>query len=238
MTMADKIDDPAEMPMSLWSRVLMGVTGLGLCVAGLIAVFIKETNVAGVPLLIVAGAAFIYVALTGQRLIQVSKDGVTFGKVARLEKTLREAGADPEIPYDSKERLADIAEDNGIRLTRPSEFELVIEVREMFRRLGEQHGFDVAIRMGAHDVGTDFVLTNQAGITLAVEVKGRIRVRQFSEAVRALRATSWDLKMLVIDSSLPDEFSGQLEGVSVIGWAPDSEARFVAKLRQLGFIRG
>jgi hypothetical protein len=230
----------AEKPMSLWSSVLIGTAGLGLSVAGTVAVFVKDTNVAGVPLLIVAGAAFLYVALTGQRLIQVTKDGVTFGKAARLEKTLREATSDPELPYESRERLADIAEDNGIRLPRPTGLELELKVREMFERLGKEHGFDIAIRVGSHDVGTDFVLSNRSNRTLAVEVKGHLRVRQFTEAVRALRATSWDQKMLVVDGAFPSELAEpfRAEGIWIIEWEPDSESRFLAVLRQMQFIEG
>jgi hypothetical protein len=238
VTVPDDIDAAAEKPMSTWSRTLIGITGFALASAGVIAVFVKYTNVAGVPLLIVAGAAFLYVALTGQRLIQVSKDGVTFGKAARLEKTLREANADPDLSYESKARLADIAEDNGIRLPHPSGLELELQVQQTFERIGQQFGFDLAPRVQAHDVGTDFVLINKEGRTLAVEVKGRIRVRQFAQAVRALASTNWDQKMLVIDGTFPEQFADpyRAEGIWIIGWEPDSEARFAATLRQMGFI--
>ena len=226
--------------MGAWSRVIIGITGLGLAVAGVIAVFVSGTNVAGVPLLILAGAAFLYVALTGQRLIPVSKDGVTFAKVARLEKTLRDAGADPEISYESKERLVDIAEDNGIRLHRPSELELEIQVQEMFQRLGEQYGFTYAARVGDHDTGADFVLTNRARTTLAVETRGRLRIRQFAEAIRTLQARGWDLKMLIVDGGFPEDLATPFrdQGIWIVGWAPDGEERFVETLRQMQFIEG
>lgn len=237
--MTNQFDDTAEKPMSRWSRVLIGVAGIGLAVAGLIAVFVKNTNVAGVPLLIVAGSAFLYVALTGQRLIQVSKDGVIFGKAARLEKTLREANIDPDLSYESKERLADIAEENGIRLPRPWGPELESKVRQMFERIGQQYGFEIASQVGSHDVGTDFVLTNRTNRTLAVEVKGRLRVRQFAEAVRALRATIWDHKMLIVDGLFPEEIADSFrsEGIWIFGWEPDSEDRLVAVLREMEFIQ-
>ncbi|WP_156155416.1 hypothetical protein [Curtobacterium flaccumfaciens] len=237
--MTDLIDDLVETPMGIWPRVLTGIAGLGLSVAGLIAVFIKDTNVVGVPFLIVAGAALLYVALSGQRLIQVSKDGVIFGKAARLEKTLREATIDPDLSHDSKERLVDIAEDNGIHLPRRSAADLEIEVRQMFERLGEQHGFEIATRMVARDAGTDFALTNRADKTVAVEVKGRLRVRQFAEAVRALRATSWEQKMLVIDGVVPEDFVKpfRAEGIWIVGWEPGDDDRFIAILRQMGFVQ-
>jgi hypothetical protein len=66
--------------MKPWSRILLGIAGIGLLLTGCIAVFAQGTNVAGVPLLIVAGAAFLCVSLTGQQLIQLNKDCFVLGR--------------------------------------------------------------------------------------------------------------------------------------------------------------
>lgn len=237
--MADVDDDDKTEPLGMWPRALIGTVGLGLSVAGLIAVFMKDTNVAGVPLLIVAGAAFLYVALTGQRLLQVTKDGVTFARAKRLERALREATTDPDLPAEAKERLVDIAEDNGIRLAHHSAMELETTVREAFERIGQNHGFTVAKAIGPHDSGSDFVLSNAEKSTVAVEVKSRLRLSQFAAAVRRLRSTNWDSKMLVVDGAFPDEFAEgfRREGISIVSWSSEDETRVIAELRRMGFIR-
>lgn len=221
--------------MSWWSRALIGSAGLILAGAGLIAVFIKDTNVAGVPLLILAGAAFLYVALTAQRLIQVTKDGVTFEKAARLAKTLDEVTNDPEIPDETKARIAEVAEDNGVRLSRPSEWELELSVRDMFERIGRAHGFEV--QPVAPDAGADFQLVNSRGRKIGVEVKGKLRMRQFSEAIRQLRASSFEQKLLVLDGSVPSEFEAfRMEGIWVLGWDSQAFDAFTTTLRSLEFL--
>ena len=222
--------------MSVLSRALIGSVGLGFAVAGLIAVFVKDTNVAGVPLLVVAGAAFLYVALTGQRLIQVTKDGVTFGKAARLAKTLKEVNNDPDISDGTKARIAEVAEDNGILLARPSEFELEQNVRAMLVRLGRHYGFDV--RDASRDVRVDFYLVNPHNRTVGVEVRARLRVRQFAEAIRTLRTLDIRDRILVVDGTIPSDFGEAFEpeGIWVVGWGPESYQAFEATLRRMEFL--
>lgn len=236
--MADNVDDEAQETMSTWARVLIGIAGTGLLVAGLVAVFVKDTNVAGVPLLVVAGAAFVYVSLTGQQLIQVNKDGVVFGRVKRLEKVLREATADPDLPFQSKERLADIAEDNGIRVARPSGVEMEQQVFQMLERLSSTSRFTIGEPPGGIDLGVDFALTNPAGRTVGVEVKRQMRLRQLAEVIRRLRATRWDHKLLIVDGGVPEEFAApfQAEGIWIIRWDPEGDDQVASVLREMGFV--
>jgi hypothetical protein len=236
MTVGDKAEASADKPMSAWSRWLIGLAGLGLAVAGLIAVYIKNTNVAGVPLLILAGAAFLYVALTGQRLIQVSKDGVIFAKAARLAKTLNEVNEDPEIPEETKARIADVAEDNGVRLRRPSGWELELSVRSLFEQIGTEHGF--AVRLPDPDSGVDFVLVNRNERTIGVEVKSRLRIQHFAEVIRALRATNYSERLLVVDGSTSPDLADVFhpEGVWIVGWGPASRSEWIATLRRMEFL--
>jgi hypothetical protein len=142
--MVHTAEDTGDEAPKLLPRWAMGVTGLLLTIAGTVAVFVKDTNVAGVPLLIVSGAGFLYVALTGQRLIQVNKDGVTFARAKKLESTLIEVSKDPDIPEATKERIVDAARANGIDLApRVSGYELEEKVRHLLLSVGTQHAFDV-----------------------------------------------------------------------------------------------
>ncbi|WJY00837.1 hypothetical protein [Curtobacterium sp. 458] len=236
--MDDSIDDEAQAAMSAWARVLIGIAGTGLLIAGLLAVFVKDTNVAGVPLLIVAGAAFVYVSLTGQQLIQVNKDGVVFGRVKRLEKVLREATADPDLPFQSKERLADIAEDNGIRVARPSDAELEQQVLQMLERISLTSKFTIGAPPGGADLGVDFALTNESGQTVGVEVKRRMQFRHFAEVIRRLRTTRWDYKLLIVDGGIPEELAApyRAEGIWIIRWDPDGDDRVTDVFREMGFV--
>lgn len=112
----DAENDHADAPLDTLPRWLIGIAGLVLTASGTVAVFIRDTNVAGVALLITVGGAFLYVAFTSQRLLQVNKDGVTFTKIRQLQRTLRDVSKDPEIPTSTKVRIADLAEWNGIDL--------------------------------------------------------------------------------------------------------------------------
>lgn len=224
--------------MKPWSRCLLGIAGIGLSAAGCIAVFAQGTNVAGVPLLIVAGAAFLYVSLTGQQLIQLNKDGFVLSRVAQLEKTLRQAADDPEIPLETKERLVEIAEDNGVRVPRSPGIELELRVDEMLRRIGLANGFQVTSPSGRDRHDVDLVLTDDADRKVGVEVRARMRLRQTADAIRRLRASDWERKLLIVDGGVPEEFAAayRREGIWIIAWNPDDESQLVETLRAMGFV--
>ncbi|QWS33044.1 hypothetical protein [Curtobacterium aetherium] len=236
--MSEENNNEAVAAMKPWSRILLGIAGIGLSSTGCIAVFAQGTNVAGVPLLIVAGAAFLYVSLTGQQLIQLNKDGFVLSRVAQLEKTLRQAAADPAIPLETKERLAEIAEDNGVRVPRPG-VELELRVDETLRRIGLANGFNVTSPSGRNRRDVDFVLTDDADRKVGVEVKGRMRLRQAADAIRQLRATDWERKLLIVDGGVPEEFAApyRAEGIWIVAWDPDDESQLVETLRAMGFVK-
>ena len=239
LLVSEENDNEAVAAMKPWSRVLLGLSGTGLSTTGLIAVFAQGTNVAGVPVLIVAGAAFLYVSLTGQQLVQLNKDGFVLSRVAQLEKTLHQATTDPEIPLESKERLAEIAEDNGVRVARLPGVELELRVDEMLRRVGLAKGFRVASPSGRNRRDVDFVLTDDADLKVGVEVKGRMRLRQAADAIRQLRATDWERKLLIVDGGVPEEFAApyRAEGIWIIAWNPDDESQLVETLKAMGFVK-
>ncbi|WP_146070886.1 hypothetical protein [Arthrobacter sp. B1805] len=78
------------------------------------AVFLPETNVAGVPVLILVGALAVYAGISGQQLIQVSKDGAQFG----TRKLIRKVISRPDVSVAAKSDLLDAAEEDGVMVTR------------------------------------------------------------------------------------------------------------------------
>ena len=83
----------------------------------------------------------------------------------------------------------------------------------------------------------DFVLTDAADRKVGVEVKGRMRLRQAADAIRQLRATSWERKLLIVDGGVPEEFAApyRAEGIWIIAWNPDDESQLVDTLSAMGF---
>lgn len=226
-------------PLSRWSRWCIGIGGLALTATGTAAVFVKDASVAGVPLLIVAGTGFLYVALTGQPLLQVNKDGVIFGRARRLERTLEQVTNDPTIPPEAKERIVDAAEANGIRLTASlSSADLEDAVRDLFSSIGEDYGFDVRRPVGP-DRAEDFILLDREGHKVAVEVKGRTHVRAFAEAIRKLRGSTAPDRILVVDGSFPRELATefQRDRIWIVGWGANTKEDLISLLRRINFIR-
>ena len=199
----------------------------------------KDTNVAGVPLLIVAGAGFLYVALTSQRLIQVNKDGVTFARIQSLERTLDQVSKDPEIPTAAKVRIADVAESNGIDLSPQfSAIQLESAVYKVLTAMGVEHGFSVRQSKGPADRGWDLLVVNGAGRRLAVEIKTRLRPSGFADVIRKLRHLDVPDRLLVVDRGIPYGLSDAFEGdhIWVLNWDPEDEDSALEILRRMGFV--
>ena len=237
MSDGDK-DDAPDAALPSWSRWLIGAAGVAITTFGTIAVFIKDTNVAGVPLLIVAGAGFLYVSLTGQRLIQVNKDGVVFSRAQRLQKTLDQVSTDPEIPAETKERILDVAEANGVRLLQVTAQQFEQTVSEALRSISQE--FDLQLNETSHasDRGYDFLLTNGEGKQAAIEVKGHLRTRGFASAIRQLRTLQIPIRILVIDGNFASEMGTPFntEGIWIVGWDEAGRATLTECLRSAGLI--
>lgn len=231
--MPDDQDNAVDKPLKAWSRWLIGLVGLAIETTGLVATFVSGTNVAGVPLLIVAGAAFLYVALSGQQLIQVNKDGVTFGRARRLERTLNDVASDPEIDVETKARIVEAAEDNGIRLNPVPAMELESSVRALFEELGAKYDFQV--QSVEPRAGADFILLGRAGRTIAVEVKGALRTREFAAAIRRIREAKFEEKLLIIVGGVPTEIAGAFRQERIWIMSSDRE-EVIATLRQMEFL--
>ena len=176
------MDDEDLTGISIWPRVALGAVGVILTAAGTVATFLPGTNVAGVPLLIVAGATFLYVAASGQQLIHVNRDGVEFGRVKRLERVLQEVVTDPQIPDAAKDRIVDVAEENGIALADLSPQDFETEAFRLMNELSRGNGFTV--ERAARGDGPDFILRRKrGGDSVPVEVKRIVRPRSLDSAV-------------------------------------------------------
>ncbi|MGC0370549.1 hypothetical protein [Microbacterium sp. SLBN-111] len=237
--MSDKDeDDAADAGLPAWSRWLIGAAGLAIMTFGTIAVFIKDTNVAGVPLLVVAGAGFLYVSLTGQRLIQVNKDGVVFSRAQRLRRTLDQLSTDPEIPAETKERILDVAEANGVHLPPVTDQQFEQTISEALRSISQEFNLQLNEPSHAGDSGYDFLLTNGDGKQAAIEVKGHLRTRGFAGAIRQLRMLQIPIRFLIIDGSFAPEISTPFaaEGIWIVGWDEVGRATLTECLRSAGII--
>lgn len=211
------VDDAETAPLKKRTHVWMAVTGTILTIAGITGVFIKDTNVAGVPLLILAGAAFLYVAITGQQLIQVSKDGVTF---AALRRTLAEATEDPKIPEEAQARIVEIAEDNGVHLGVLGPRELEQRAFRMLQDLGEMYDFDVTEPPRGL---VDFELVRRSdGVKAGVELTARLLdPRGPNDSLARLRQSDYPHKILVMTRNVKAPFNRPLENGIVIAAVPE-----------------
>lgn len=237
LIMSDRDGDASDSPLAGWARSLIGVIGSASAAAGTVAVFIKDTNVAGVPLLIVVGAGFIYVALTGQRLIQVNKDGVTFQKAMRLQRTLDAVTTDPTISDEAKERIVDVAEANGVHIAHSTDFEFERAVHEALRSIGEEFGLQV--RSSPSDYGYDFELTDGNGQKAAVQLKMGLRTRGLAQVIRQLQNLAVPIRILVVDGKMPAEFKTafQADGIWIVDWGESGRRNLVDALRSAGLIQ-
>lgn len=236
--MLDEKDDGPDAALPAWSRWLIGAAGTSITAFGAIAVFIKETNVAGVPLLIVSGAGFLYVSLTGQRLIQVNKDGVVFSRARRLQNTLDQVSTDPEIPAEAKERILDVAEANGVHIPQITAQQFEQTIGEELRSISQEFGLRLSEPSHAGDHGYDFLLTNDQGKQAAIEVKMNLRTREFASAIRQLRGLRTPVRVLLVNGTFPPEMSAPFErdGIWVVGWDRTGRAAMVKSLRTAGLI--
>lgn len=234
----EEIDDGPDPALQAWSRWLIGAAGATIATFGTIAVFTKDTNVAGVPLLIVAGAGFLYVALTGQRLIQVNKDGVVFGRVRQLQKTLDQVSTDPEIPDEAKERILDVAAENGLCLPQSKAEHFEQTVGAALRSISQEFDLQLSEPPRARDMGYDFLLKNGRGKQAAIEIKAHLRIRGFASAIRRLRGLPVPVRVLIIDDAFPSQVSVPFEsdGIWVVGWGATGRAALVKSLQAAGMI--
>lgn len=235
--MSDRDGDASDAPLAGWARSLIGVIGFTSAAAGTAAVFIKDTNVAGVPLLIVVGAGFIYVALTGQRLIQVNKDGVIFQKVMRLQRTLDAVTTDPSISDEAKERIVDVAQANGVYVAYSTAFDFEQAVHDALRSIG--HEFGLQVRSSPGDYGYDFELADENGQKAAVDLKMGLRTRGLAQVVQRLRELSVPVRILVVDGKMPAEFKTafQADGIWIVDWGESGRRNLVDALRSAGLIQ-
>lgn len=226
-------------PLATWVRWVMATIGTVLTVAGSIAVFVPSTNVAGVPLLIVAGAGFLYAALAGQPLLQLNKDGLTFARVRRLRRAAQAVAADPAVPDDIRERIVDVFEDNGVSIASPrTERDLEAEASAVFVSLAREHGFQVLDGRERGDAGADMVLVNRDGQTVGIEVRSQLTTRGLAAAIRGLRRVEAGHRILVVDRPLPREIveAFQPEGLSVLAVGPTFREDVLALLRRVQFV--
>ncbi|MCI4657134.1 hypothetical protein [Cryobacterium zhongshanensis] len=234
------IDDLSTLgQLSRWG---LGVAGFMLTAAGCVAVFIANTNVAGVPLLIILGAAFLYVAATGQQLLQVNRDGLVLaGKYAR---TLEEVVEDPATPDVVRENLFEVAAENGIEIRR-GRYDSLLEraVGEELSKLGVELGFTVADHISRRGREMDFLLSNlNDGARLPVEVKSASGVRDISRAIRQLEGFGFGEGLLIVDGSVDDrtrEMAASRQ-IGIVSMRPESDFRSAAlkALSNLSFISG
>ncbi len=211
-----------------------------MTVIGAVAVFISSTNVAGVPLLIVVGAGFLYVALTGQPLLNLNKDGVAFAQTRRkFERAAKAVLSVPELKEEARDQIEDIFEDNGVLIQAMSGQDLEREVRKVLVALGDDHGFEVSSSLEPRDSGVDMVLSNGSGLKVGVEVKANLRLRGWSAAVRQLRQVDAAHRILVLDREMPDAIARSMavEGISVAGFGPTFAHDIIAILRRVDFIK-
>lgn len=235
--MADEDGEVAGDALPVWARSLIGIIGAAAASFGTLAVFIKDTNVAGVPLLIVAGAGFLYVALTGQRLMQVNKDGVIFDKARRLQRTLDAVTTDPSLSAEAKEHILNVAEANGVYFANSTAADFEHTIHEALISISREF----KLRLSAHreDYGYDFLLANQDRQQAAVWVKAGLRTRGFSQIVKQLRSFAAPIKVLVVDGELPSEFKDpfRAEGIWVVDWDKSGKQKIVESLRSSGLIQ-
>lgn len=227
--------DPPKSPLGKIARRVLGGVGGALTTAGSVAVFVQDTNVAGVPLLIAAGAAFIYVALTGQRLVQVTKDGVTFGQ-EQMEGVLDDVEGDPAIPDEAKSRVIEHIEDNGIVVDQNPSVHLEQVAGKALERLGQQHSFGVQVPYGTNVA--DFVLTNVQNEQVAVEVLAQPKLRQLSAAVRRLRTSGYTKRLIIVFGSAPPELTDAFrrDAIWVVGFNSNGLTAVTDALAEMGFI--
>jgi hypothetical protein len=229
----------ANLPMSAGPRWALGVVGAILAAAGGVAVFLPGTNVAGVPLLVLAGAAFLYVSATGQQLIQVNKDGVVFARVRKLEKVLRDIAMDPEVSEDSRERIVDVAEKNGVSLFAMGSSEFEDDVFRFFEELSSGRNFTVSRpRSSARDMGADMLLRRRAGgPDVPVELKSMVRATGIDRVIRQVKSFGGEAAILVSGAPVPPTALRLAEesGVRVLIWARGNTSRedWLRVLREL-----
>ena len=226
-------------PLETWARWVMGGAGIALTVVGAIAVFVPSTNIAGVPLLILAGAGFLYAALAGQPLLNLGKDGFTFARIQRLKRGAQAIANDPAVPEEVRDRIVDAFEDSGVLLSpSSSEQELVHAVRLSLVALGAEYGFAISGSIAARDTGVDIVLVSPRGLKVGVEVKARLRLRGWAAAIRQLRRVDAAHRILVVDNPIPDEFvrAMETESISTVAFGPAFQDDVVAILQRVGFL--
>jgi hypothetical protein len=237
--MGTEADELAREPISTWARWIMGVASAAMTVGGAVAVFMPSTNVAGVPILIVVGAGFLYVALTGQPLVNLNKDGVAFAQVQTYKRAVKAVLDAPEFKEEERKQIEDILEDNGVTIQAMSEQELEHEVRERLAAVGDDNGFEVSSSLAARDNAVDIVLSNRSGVKVGVEVKTNPRLSGWSAAVRQLRQVDAAHRILVLDRGIPDAVarSMEVEGISIVAFGPTFELDVIGVLRRVGFIK-
>lgn len=237
--MGNGTGEPVGEPISTWARWVMGGAGTAMTFVGTVAVFVPSTNVAGVPLLIVAGAGFMYAALAGQPLLSLSKDGFTFARVQSLKRGAEAVVNDPEVPAEVRDRIVEAFEDNGVAISQSlTEQEIEREARKSLSALGEENGFKVSSAQSSHDSAVDMVLSNPSGLTVGVEVRVRLRLRGWAASMRKLRQIDAAHRILVVDSAIPSELAQvmEAEGISAVAFGPSFDEEVIRILRRINFI--
>jgi hypothetical protein len=113
--------EDGEDPLSDGQRTIAGVLGASAAGAGGVATFVDGSNPGGAPLLLGIGALFLYLALTGQRLIRLEAGGAK-AELARtrraLEEVVEDVIVDPDVPDQAKAEIAEDLKSANVSLSR------------------------------------------------------------------------------------------------------------------------
>ncbi|MET3718343.1 hypothetical protein [Arthrobacter sp. UYEF21] len=222
--MSDDFDGDELKPHARW---ILGIGGLGCAVAGAVATFLPATNAAGVPILLVLGGAFGYVACTGQQLLHLNKDGVRLSQVRRLRRTLTDVVNDGDVPVHVKERILETAQDNGVSLS-PHDYESAVYAQ--LRQMASSSGFSIDRNVHLADREYDFILHRpDSDKKVYVEVKAMANIAARSNSIRRLlknKGPAIDGNSLFIINgpvSPSVRLQAELFGVSLVVWSPGTD---------------
>lgn len=245
--------------LGLWPRWVLGIGGAVSGASGAVGVFAPETNGVGVIVLLLVGGAFIYVAASGQRLMQLDKDGfklaaITQRRVEALENVLTRTVSDRSVPEEAVDRIVHAVDEMATAKPFENERDFQFHVELQLRRLSRHYGFDVAVDplipfSGGVPLRPDFVLeSNSRHLKVPLELKAprqassNFMQQSIQQVVRYMDACRSQQGVLLVTSPVTREQQERAleQGIVLLSCTSDDNTLSVLKhaLTVLGFMPG
>ncbi|WP_458113460.1 hypothetical protein M1D88_04915 [Arthrobacter sp. R1-13] len=255
----DQPSGRAMEPLGPWPRWFLGVGGAASGASGAVGVFVPDTNGVGVILLLLLGGAFIYVAASGQRLMQLDKDGfklaaVTQRRVEALENVITQTVSDRSVPEEAVDRIVQAVDEIATAKSFENERDFQFHVELQLRQFSRRYGFDVAVEppipfSEGVPLRPDFVLESSSKhLRVPLELKAPRQAssafmrQSIQQVVRYKDACRSQQAVLLITSPVTHEQQERAleQGVILLSCMSDDEIFSVVKraLTKLGFVPG